>query len=70
VWITAWDTERDRDEFTAALTKHRGGHPGFTQAVAARAAAFAFGAVRLDEDALRALLAACRFVQDDKPWTP
>jgi hypothetical protein len=70
VWITAWDTEQDRDEFVVALTKHRGEHPGFTHAVAARAAAFAFGKASLDEDALRALLAACRFARDGKPWTP
>jgi len=70
VWITAWDTERDRDEFVVALTKHRGEQPGFTHAEAARAAAFAFGAARLDESALRALLAACRFAQDGAAWKP
>jgi hypothetical protein len=71
VWITAWDTERDRDEFVVALTKHRDEHPAFTHAEGARAAAFAFGSARaLDADALEALLAACRFTQDGAAWKP
>jgi hypothetical protein len=71
VWITAWDTVPDREEFVAALQQHRGSTPGFAHAVLGRAAAFAFGSARtLDATALLALLAGCRFVRDGADWTP
>jgi hypothetical protein len=70
VWITAWDTLDDRDEFVAAIRAQRGERPGFALAVDGKAAVFAFGSARaLDEQALHALLASCRFEQDGAPWS-
>lgn len=71
VWVTAWDTETDRDEFLAAATRHRGEQPGFAHAAAGRTAVFAFaGARKIETKALLALLARCRFEQAGKPWNP
>jgi len=69
VWITAWDTLKDREEFVTALVRHRGKEPGCDVATAGRAAAFAFGSARkLGEAGLLALLGKCRFTQDGKDW--
>ncbi len=71
VWITAWDSVADRDEFAAALQQYRGSATGVAMHTAGRTAVFAFGSARtLDEPALAALLSACRFEQAGQPWVP
>lgn len=71
VWVTAWDTEEDRQEFTAAVQKHRGEEPGFALVERGKVAVFAFGSAKqLGEAGLAAVLAAATFTQDGKPWAP
>lgn len=69
LWVTAWDTVADREEFVAAVTKYRGEQPGFDVAAAGRVAVFAFGSARrLGGDGLQAVLAAAEFTQDGRPF--
>lgn len=86
VWLTAWDTEEDRAEFTALVRERdaAGGAPWIVER--GRAAAFLFGAGSTaaagdaeEQDAKRAaslrqaltaVLDAARFAKDGEPWHP
>ena len=46
MWVTAWDTEGDREEFVGAMKKHRGEQPGLAVAESGRVAVFGIGSRR------------------------
>ena len=70
IWITAWDTEGDREEFTDAMTRHRGESPGLVVVESGRVAVFGMGSLRsADKAALQRILAACVFTADGQPWS-
>jgi hypothetical protein len=70
IWVTAWDTERDRQEFIRGYEEERK-LPGRTVVnVGRRAAVFLFG---VDDEARKALERALQdgalvFARDGKPW--
>jgi hypothetical protein len=70
VWVTAWDSTEDRQEFVKAVQRHRGEQPGFAITADGKVAVLAFGSARaLGDDGLAAVLATCRFEQDGSPWS-
>src|SRR5262249_23800134 len=69
VWITAWDTGQDREEFVDAVTSHRGEQPGFAVAVAGKVAVSGFGSARaLGNELLGQVLEQARFEQGGAEW--
>ena len=70
VWITAWDTEEDREQFAGAVVKHRSETPGLTVVESGRVAVFGMGALRdADPAELRRILESCVFTSDGEPWS-
>ena len=70
VWVTVWDSDKDRSEFVKAVERYRAAEPGFDVVTDGRVAVFAFGAARSLADAgLQAILEACSFQQDGLAWT-
>jgi len=66
VWVTAWDTEKDRQEFAGMLRRSRGSRPGFSVVEDGRVAVVVFGACGgVDPEAV---LRTARFQQDGRPW--
>jgi hypothetical protein len=69
LWITAWDTVEDREEFDRALVKRRGQQPGFASHAEGRVAVYRFGATR-EAAEIEKLPTLVRWEQDGKPWDP
>ena len=70
VWITAWDTEEDREQFVGAVVNHRSENPGLVVVESGRVAVFGMGAMRdADPAELRRILQSCVFTSDGEPWS-
>jgi hypothetical protein len=72
LWITAWDTPRDRDEFTTAYLATRADNGGKVVLMGDRVAAVLFNLNEAESAALEKALVASppAFAQGDAPWTP
>jgi hypothetical protein len=68
VWVTAWDTADDREEFVEGVRGARGAQPGFGVAEDGKVAVFAFGKGGKLDAGLREILAAARFTKDGAVW--
>jgi hypothetical protein len=68
VWVTAWDTAKDREEFVGVMRRYRGETPGFSVAEDGRAAVFALPRREGDETLLQQVLAVVRFEQAGEEW--
>lgn len=72
VWVTAWDTPRDRDEFLAALAKRPDAGRYATALVGSKATVVFLGVSDEERGRLgdRLRTTPLRFTRDGKPWEP
>lgn len=67
VWITAWDSVADREEFVAGVKRARGGRCAVAED--GRVAVFGFGTCAGKETDLAGVLQQARFTKDGAAWS-
>lgn len=68
VWVTAWDTVEDREEFVDVMRRYRAEEPGFDVVDDGRVAVFGLPAGAFDADALAKVLGEARFELGGGEW--